>query len=101
MFYFDPLYLALAVPGMLLALFAQFRVKSAFTRYAAVPTSRGLSGAEVAAAILRTKGIRGVTIEPVPGTLSDHYDPTSRTLRLSPDVYQGRSIAAAGIAAHE
>ncbi|MFO0696361.1 MAG: zinc metallopeptidase [Polyangiales bacterium] len=101
MFYFDPLYLALALPGMLLALFAQLRVKSAFTRYAAVPTTRGMSGAEVAAAILRTKGIRGVAIEPVPGTLSDHYDPTSRTLRLSPDVFAGRSIAAAGIAAHE
>ena len=101
MFYFDPLYFLMAAPGFLLALWAQGKVTRNFRRYSQVGTARGLSGAETAAAILRTKGISGVRIEPVPGRLSDHYDPRSRTLRLSPDVYSGRSIAAAGIAAHE
>ncbi len=98
---FDPLYLILAAPGLLLGLWAQWRVKSTFTRYAAIPTSQGRTGAEVAAAILRTEGIDGVRIEPSQGFLSDHYSPGERTLRLSPDVFGGRSIAAAGVAAHE
>lgn len=97
----DPLYIALSVPGMLLGLFAQWRVKSTFGRYAEVGTARGLSGAETAAAILRSSGVQGVRIEAVDGFLSDHYDPTERALRLSPDVYHGRSISAAGVAAHE
>lgn len=97
----DPLYILIALPGMLLAMFAQAKVSSAFKRYSGIRTARGLSGAEVAQAILRTKKIQGVRIEPVQGRLSDHYDPRSRTLRLSPDVYSGRSVAAAGIAAHE
>jgi Zn-dependent membrane protease YugP len=99
--FFDPLWLVFAAPGMLLAAYAQWRVTSTFRRYADVPTARGMSGAEVAAAILRVSGIRDVRIEPVPGMLSDHYDPTSKTLRLSPDVYGGRSVSAAGVAAHE
>jgi len=99
--FFDPLWLVFAAPGMLLAAFAQWRVSSTFRRYAEVATDRGLSGAEVAAAILRVSNIRDVRIEPVPGMLSDHYDPTSKTLRLSPDVYSGRSVSAAGVAAHE
>lgn len=99
--FFDPLYLLLAAPGILLGLYAQFRVKSTFRRYAQVATARGWTGAEIAAAILRSKGITGVRIEPTPGFLSDHYDPTDRTLRLSPDVYGGRSVSAAGVAAHE
>lgn len=98
---FDPLYLLFVGPGMLLALFAQGLVSSRFNRWSRVPTRRGLTGAEVASAILHVEGVSGVRIEPVEGTLSDHYDPTSRTLRLSPDVYAGRSVAAAGIAAHE
>lgn len=99
--FFDPLYLLLAAPGILLGLYAQFRVQSTFRRYSQVGTARGYTGAEIAAAILRSKGISGVRIEPTPGFLSDHYDPTSRTLRLSPDVYDGRSVSAAGVAAHE
>lgn len=99
--FFDPLWLLFALPGMLLAGWAQWRVTSTFSRYAGVPTQRGLSGAEVAAAILRVRGIRDVAIEPVQGMLSDHYDPSSKTLRLSPDVYGGRSVSAAGVAAHE
>ncbi|MBC7173877.1 MAG: zinc metallopeptidase [Polyangiaceae bacterium] len=99
--FFDPLYLLLAAPGMLLALWAQFKVKRNFARYSQVALSRGLSGAEIAQAILRVENVPGVRIEQTHGMLSDHYDPTSRTLRLSEDVYHGRSVAAAGIAAHE
>jgi Zn-dependent membrane protease YugP len=101
MFFIDPLYLLLAAPGLILGLWAQWKVRSTFQKYSQVGTSRGLSGAEVAAAILRTKGVSNVRIEPVEGWLSDHYDPRSHTLRLSPDVYYGRSIAATGVAAHE
>ncbi|MBN2799363.1 MAG: zinc metallopeptidase [Deltaproteobacteria bacterium] len=101
MFYLDPLYLALAAPGMLLGMWAQWRVKSAFSRWSEVRTRRGMTGAEVAAAILRQQQVQGIRIEQVSGFLSDHYDPTDRTLRLSPDVFHGQSVAAAGIAAHE
>jgi Zn-dependent membrane protease YugP len=101
MFYIDPLYLILAAPGLLLGLWAQWRVRSTFRRYSQVGTSRGLSGAEVAYEILRMKGIQNVRIEATRGWLSDHYDPREKVLRLSPDVYEGRSISAAGVAAHE
>ncbi|MBX3271956.1 MAG: zinc metallopeptidase [Sandaracinaceae bacterium] len=101
MFAIDPLYLAFALPGLVLGLWAQWRVRSTFNRYAQVGTQRGLSGAEVALAILRTEGITGVRVEPTEGWLSDHYSPSERALRLSPDVFHGRSIAAAGVAAHE
>jgi len=101
MFGFDPLYLLFFLPGVALAMWAQWRVKSAFTEYAQVPTCRGLSGAEIAEAILRTNGIEDVRIEPTDGFLGDHYDPQTRTLRLSREVYLGRTVAAAGVAAHE
>ena len=101
MFFIDPLYIALALPGLLLGLWAQYRVKSTFSKYAQVGTRRGMTGAEVAAAILRTEGIHDVRIEPSQGFLSDHYSPHEKALRLSPDVYQGRTIAAAGVAAHQ
>lgn len=98
---FDPLYLAVMGIGLLLSLGAQLWVKRAVARWEGVALGRGLTGADVAAAILRTEGIRDVTIEMVPGRLSDHYDPSTRTLRLSPANFNGRSVAAAGIAAHE
>lgn len=82
-------------------MYAQWKVQSTFGRYAEVPTARGLSGADVALAILRVNGIRDVRIEPTDGFLSDHYDPRDKTLRLSRDVYLGRTISAAGVAAHE
>ncbi len=100
MFVFDPLYFILLAPAMLLAIWAQFRVKSAFARASEIPT-RGLSGAEAAARILRSYGLQRVAIEPAQGFLSDHYDPKEKVLRLSPDVYNGRSLAAVGVAAHE
>lgn len=101
MLFFDPLYLLFAAPGMLLAFWAQFKVKSTFNRYSQVTTRRGWTGAEIADAILRVNQIRDVRIEPTQGFLSDHYDPVAKVLRLSPEVYSGRSVAAAGVAAHE
>ena len=99
--FFDPLYLLIVGPGMLLALWASWRVKSTFHRFAEVPSRSGLTGAEVARELLRRNKIRGVRVEPSEGFLSDHYDPRQRVVRLSPSVYGGRSIAAIGVAAHE
>jgi Zn-dependent membrane protease YugP len=99
--YFDPLYLVFAAPGLLLGLWASFKVKSTFRHYSQVRARSGLSGAQAALGLLREKGIHNVTVEPVDGFLSDHYDPSAKVLRLSPDVYHGRSLAALGVAAHE
>jgi Zn-dependent membrane protease YugP len=99
--FFDPLYLLFALPGVALSLWAQYRVKSTFNRFSKVAPQSGMTGAEAAAALIRERGVRGVRIEQTPGFLSDHYDPFHRVLRLSPDVYSGRSLAALGVAAHE
>jgi len=101
MLYFDPLYLVLIAPGMLLAVYATLKVKATFAQAKEVATRRGWTGAQIAQSILNAEGIRDVTIEPVEGYLSDHYDPRRKVLRLSPDVYYGRSLASAGVAAHE
>ncbi len=101
MFFFDPLYLVIAMPALLLALWAQWRVKSAFGRYSQVRSLRGISGAQAARRILDANGLQNVGVERVSGFLSDHYDPSSKTLRLSPDVYDSPSLAAVGVAAHE
>jgi Zn-dependent membrane protease YugP len=98
---FDPLYLLMIAPAMILSLWAQWKVKHNYKKYAAVPSSSGLTGAQVAKAILSGNGLHAVRIEEVQGVLTDHYDPASRVLRLSPGVYGGRSVSAAGIAAHE
>jgi len=101
MFFFDPLYLLFAMPALLLGLWAQIKVKGAFNRYSRVRSARGLTGAEVARRVLDFNGLHEVQVEQVGGFLSDHYDPRHKTLRLSPDVYQTPSLAAAGVAAHE
>lgn len=101
MFHFDPLYLAFFIPGVLLSLWASWRVKSTFRRYSQVASQKGWTGAEAARELIRRRGIDGVRVEETPGFLSDHYDPGARVLRLSPDVYRGRSLAALGVAAHE
>lgn len=95
------LYLLFSLPALLLGLWAQFKVKSAFERYSKVRGFTGLTGAEVARRMLNSNGLNNVQIEEVSGMLSDHYDPSSRTLRLSREVYESNSLAAAGVAAHE
>jgi Zn-dependent membrane protease YugP len=99
--WWDPMYFVFVAPGLLLALYASFKVKSTFARASQITTRRGWTGRDIAQAILDSEGIHDVAIEPVNGYLGDHYDPRERVLRLSPDVYSGRSVAAAGVAAHE
>jgi uncharacterized protein len=89
------------IPGLILGIWAQTRVKSAFKKYSQVRSMRGLKGWEAARAILDTAGLSDVKIEGVAGKLSDHYDPRSKVLRLSEGVLNSDSIAAIGIAAHE
>jgi uncharacterized protein len=86
---------------LLFGLWAQMRVKSTFNRYSQVPTRGGLTGAQAAAAVIRYSGLDGVTIHPIAGHLTDHYDPRSRTLNLSENVGQAATVAALGVAAHE
>jgi len=98
---FDPLYWMVIGLGMALSLWAQSQVKGNFRRYSEVATRMGLTGKEIAERILADNGVRGVTIEPIAGQMTDHYDPRSRTLRLSEPVYGSNSMAAVGVAAHE
>lgn len=100
MFFGDPTFLML-IPAMLLALYAQSKVQRTFAALSQVRGRRGMSGAEVATAILRANGLAAVEVEAQPGTLTDHYDPRVRKVRLSEPVYGGRSLAAVGVAAHE
>ena len=95
------LYFLFALPALLLGMWAQFKVQSSFSRFSKVRSSVGLTGAEIARRMLDMSGLYNVQVEQVSGFLSDHYDPTKRVLRLSPQVYQGNSLAAAGVAAHE
>jgi len=95
------LYLLFSLPALILGLWAQWKVKSAFSRYSQVRTMRGWTGAQVARAVLDGNGLYDVPVERVDGFLSDHYDPSKRVLRLSPDVYDSPSLSAAGVAAHE
>lgn len=99
--YFDPVYWLVIGLGLVLSLWAQFRVKSTFAKYSKIATSSRLTGAGVAERILAENGIRDVRVEPVAGDLSDHYDPRAKVLRLSQPVYGSNSMAAFGVAAHE
>jgi Zn-dependent membrane protease YugP len=99
--YFDPLYLLLLFGTMALSFFASWRVKRAYAQYSQVPARSGLSGAQIAQRILDINGIRDVTISPIRGPLSDHYDPTNKQLMLSEENYYGTNVAALGVAAHE
>ncbi|WP_187118399.1 zinc metallopeptidase [Massilibacterium senegalense] len=92
------LYFALLI---LIPLLAQWGVKSTYRKYADVRNTRGVTGAEVARYILNQNGLYSVQVEEVPGTLTDHYDPRNKTVRLSTDNYYGTSIAGASVAAHE
>jgi Zn-dependent membrane protease YugP len=101
MLYFDPLYFVFLAPALLLMLYAQWRVRSVIGKYGEIPNRLGLTGAQVARAILDRNGLFDVPVELTPGELTDHYDPLRRVVRLSEPVYYGRSVAALGVAAHE
>jgi Zn-dependent membrane protease YugP len=101
MFFFNPWYFIISLPALLLAMYAQWRVQSAVNKYSQVYTGQGATGARVARALLDSYGLTQVAVERTQGFLGDHYDPTSRTLRLSPAVYDTPSVSAVGIAAHE
>jgi Zn-dependent membrane protease YugP len=98
--FFDWTFL-LVIPPMILAFYASHKVRSAFAEYSRYRSSSGATGAEVARAILDQNGLGDVSIEPVEGELSDHYDPRKKVLRLSEPVYNSMSLAALGVAAHE
>ncbi len=98
--YFDPTML-LILPALLLAMWAQFRVQSTFRKYSDAPSAQGWTAAEMAADLLARNGLGDVRIERVRGSLTDHYDPRTNTLRLSDTVYGSTSLAALGVAAHE
>jgi len=95
------MYLAFLIPGMILGGIAAMLTKSTFAKYSKVGVSTRLTGAEAAQRLLNHEGIRDVSIEAVKGFLSDHYDPSSKTLRLSPEVYGAQSLSAIGVACHE
>ena len=97
MLFFDPVFLIIVSPALLLMIWAQFRIKSTYHKAMRVPVP--LSGAAAAQHILQSAGIHDVQIESTRGFLSDHYDPRHKVLRLSPEVYQSQSAAAVGIAA--
>ena len=99
MFYFD--YLIFLAPALLLSLWASWRVKKNFNKYSRIGTARGITGAQAAGEVLRDAGITDVQIVRARGFLSDHYNPTNKTLALSDNVYDSKSIAAVGVAAHE
>ncbi len=98
--FFDPTMLII-LPAMILALFAQAKVSSTFNKYSNVMSRQGYTGADVARQLLLSAGITDVSVEHIAGSLTDHYDPKNKVLRLSDSVYNSRSIAALGVAAHE
>lgn len=97
----DPLFWLFVGPGLVLGLYAQSRIKMNVAKYSQIPTPGGVTGAEVARALLDAQGLQDVKIESTEGVLSDHYDPRAKILRLSQKIYYTPSVAAAGIAAHE
>ncbi len=99
MMFFDPMYFIFIAPALLLAFWAQLRIKATYAKAQNKPAP--LSGAAAARHILESAGLQNVDIEQIPGHLSDHYDPRAKVLRLSQEVYGSRSLAAVGIAAHE
>ena len=99
-YYFDPTYIFVLI-GAVLSIIASARVNSTFNKFARERSMSGMTGAQTAEKILRTKGIYDVRVEHIRGTLTDHYDPSARVVRLSDSVYNSTSVAAIGVAAHE
>lgn len=101
MFYFDIWYLYLILPAALLAMYAQVKINSTYSKYSKVASRRGVTGVEVARRILDQNGLQSVQIGHVAGNLTDHYDPRTQVVNLSDSVYNSTSVAAIGVAAHE
>lgn len=98
---FDSSYFLLIVPCIIVSMYCQFKVKSAFAKYSKIQNSRNMTGAMVAEYVLRQNGVTGVRIEHIAGNLTDHFDPRTNVIRLSDNVYNSSSVAAVGVAAHE
>ena len=99
--YFDYTYLIFILPCLILSIICSVNVNSTFKKYSQVRNTRNLTGAQAAQSVLMSHGVTGVTIEPVAGNLTDHFDPRTNTIRLSESVYNSTSVAAVGVAAHE
>jgi Zn-dependent membrane protease YugP len=99
--FFDPMYLLFAAPALIVMLYAQWRVSSTYKKYSKIPSMQKKTGADIALLLLRANGLTDVKVEETKGTLTDHYDPRSKRLRLSKDVYRLSSVSAVGIVAHE
>lgn len=99
--YFDYTYLIFILPCLILSIICSANVNSTFKKYSQVRNTRNLTGAQAAQSVLMSHGVTGVTIEPVAGNLTDHFDPRTNTIRLSESVYNSTSVAAVGVAAHE
>ncbi|MEI8242341.1 MAG: zinc metallopeptidase [bacterium] len=99
--FFDPLYLMMMAPALLLSLAATLLTRGVFKKYSTVRASSGMTGAQAADRMMHSQGVFDVKIERTEGFLSDHYDPTKKVLRLSPDVYDSGSLSAIGVACHE
>lgn len=97
----DPLYIVLTLPALILSVVASLLTHGTFKKYSTVRSYSGLTGAEAAERMLHSEGIMDVKVERVEGFLSDHYDPTKKVLRLSPDVHDSESLSAVGVACHE
>ncbi len=101
MFFFNPTYFIFAMPALILAFYAQWRVQSAYKKWLGVRNMRGLTGLDAANMLLNANNLSHVGIEGTPGTLTDHYDPRTQTMRLSQDVARSNSVAAVAVVAHE
>ncbi len=99
--YFNPYYLILVLPAIIFSLIVQGRMTSTYKKYSGISNSRAMTGAQMAMQIVRDGGASDVAVEETQGHLSDHFDPTKKVIRLSPEVYRGTSVAAIGVAAHE
>ncbi len=97
----DPLYLMIMAPVLLLSLYASMKVKSTYKKYSRIGTNSGMTGADIARQILHRNGLSNINVVETGGFLSDHYDPGKKVVRLSRDVYNGTSVSAIGVAAHE
>ena len=99
--FFDPMYMLVIGVGMALSIWASLKTKGTFQKYSQYTTQSRMTGADVAKAVLRDANIHDVSVEPIRGSLTDHYDPRTKVLRLSEAVYGSASMSAAGVAAHE